>query len=454
MARGLARSQGVGARGVPEGLPHDLELVEPLGQHTWRGRADGDVPVAARWLGDAAPQVTFPPVSPALVPVLGLARTESACWLLSELDDGVSLDRLLDLARLSPLQAAAVLDDVHAGLGALHDLGHWHGRVHAANVHVGAGGRVRLSDWAPAWLSATPVDGHRGHRADDLTAAARLAGALVASAARSGHRADSRQGGLYAGLLRRTEVPPPTASLPPPLLDGDERARAGAELVTVVAALQRHRHPRRTLVPVPSAVEVAQPAVGVPLVSAGPPVLRQRPRRRRPAPKVLAVVMTALLAAAVVAEVGLLGPSIRANWHRLTAAPAGTAQHQGTIVAGAAVPTLAPAASGAVTRVAVRPLTTCTPGEVCALRVLVQVWPDDARRIPVAWTIEVVNTCTGARASYPGGAARVPVGADRVDGLSHVLLPDAPAVAVVAVTDQPAEAASTPVLVPARASAC
>src|SRR5512144_2504183 len=84
MARGLARSQGVGARGVPEEVPHDLELVEPLGQRTWLGRADGDVLVAARWLGDAAPQVAFPPVSSALVPVLGLARTESAFWLLSE----------------------------------------------------------------------------------------------------------------------------------------------------------------------------------------------------------------------------------------------------------------------------------------------------------------------------------------------------------------------------------
>lgn len=470
MARGQARSSGVDAPPSPGGVPRGLVLVEPLGQKTWRALADGEIPVAARWLAAASPSPghasdaatltwpvwaddptrdLFPRLGPTLVPVLGLARTDTARWLMSELDDGVPLRRLLALARLTPLQAAAVLDEARAGLVALHDHGRWHGRVHAANVHVGPGGLVRVSDWGPAWLTATALD---GHRVADLAALSRLAGELVVSAGAPRHRPASRQAELYGDLARRAETSRLDPGQPlPVLLDADERTRAAAELATVVQALRRSRRP-----PAPAAQQppVAAPRTpAVPLVSAGPPVLR-RARRRRPSPLVVGLAVSAVLAAAVAAEVVLLGPDIRSSWHRLTDAPADTSRDPRTVVAGAAAPRLAPAASGAVTRVVARPLAACRPGAVCDLRVLVQVWPDDTTRIPVAWTVEVVDTCTGVRTSHPGGAARVPLGADRVDGLTRVLLPDAPDLAVVVVTHQPAEAASAPLLVPAGAGSC
>ena len=500
MARVVARRQGLQVTSSPGADPHVLLLVEPLSGHTWRAVSNGGSLVAARWLGTAtAPpsvrtgpdaatgtwpvwagdpnRVDFALLHPALVPVLGLARTEAAHWLLSELDAGVPLRRLLALARLTPLQAAAVIDGVLAPLAALHDHEHWHGRVHANNVHVSPTGQVRVSDWGPALLAPGPLD---GHRQADLSAATRLAGELAAAARLPQHRAGSRQAQLQDEVERRANGSHLDGGNPPALLrDADERARAAAELATIVQTLRRSRRAHAPApVPAPNVPAPDDPAPNVPaqrppsepmttrevptgppgsapvpLVSAGPPVLRL-PRRRRPSPMVLAIVSLALLGAAVVTEVALLGPDIRTSWARLTDAPADDGRDPRTVAAGNDAPTLGPAAAGAVTRVAVRPMSTCVPGQVCDLRVSVQVWPDDSRRIPVAWSITVVDSCTGERTRHPGGAAKVPVGADRVDGLTHVLLPESPALAVVAVTAEPARAASAPLLVPARAGPC
>lgn len=482
MARSVARSHGLQAASSPGAGPHALTLVEPMGAHTWRAVVDGGVPVAARWLAAATQQppghadpeaatvtwpvsaddpgrVSIPDLGPQLVPVLGLARTAGAHWLLSELDDGVPLRRLLALARPTPLQASALLDAVLAALAALHDHGLWHGRVHTNNVHVSPAGLVRVGDWGPSLLAPGPLD---GHRQADLAATTRLAGELAAATRLTPRRAGSRQAQLKDAVQRcaavgLTDAENPSAGL---LSDGGERARATAELATIVQALRRSR--RTPFIPAPrepsdlAAREVPfepPPAAPVPLASAGPPVLRLVPRRRGSS-MVQAIAILAVLGAAVVAEVGLLGPDIRASWQRLTDAPADEGRDPRDVVGGADVPAPAPAAAGAVTRVAARPLRECSPGRVCDLRILVQVWPDDARRIPVAWTVAVVDTCTGARTTHPGGAAKVSIGADRVDGLTRVRLPEARALAVIAVTVEPAMAASAPVLVPARAGPC
>lgn len=491
MARGVARSQGLQVTSSPGADPHVLLLVEPLSGHTWRAVSNGGSPVAARWLATAtAPasvqsgpdaatgtwpvwagdpnRVSFAVLHPALVPVLGLARTEKAHWLLSELDAGVPLRRLLALARLTPLQAAAVIDGVLAPLAALHEQGRWHGRVHANNVHVSPTGQVRVSDWGPALLAPGPLD---GHRQADLSAATRLAGELAAAARLPQHRAGSRQAQLQDQVERRANGSHLDGGNPTALLrDADERARAAAELATIVQALRRSRraHVPEPDLPAPNVPAQRPPSepmttrempteppesAPVPLVSAGPPVLRL-PKRRRPSPRVLAIASLALLGAAVVTEVALLGPDIRTSWARLTDAPADEGRDPRTVVAGNDAPTLGPAAAGAVIRVAVRPMSTCVPGQVCDLRVSVQVWPDDSRRIPVAWSITVVDSCTGERTRHPGGAAKVPAGADRVDGLTHVVLPQSRALAIVAVTAEPARAASAPLLVPARAGPC
>lgn len=473
-------------------------LVEPLGAHTWKGLAYDGTPVTARWLSatteqpghDQASEVSevaaetwpiwtdgasAPPApSPFLLPVLGLARTPHAIWLLSELDEGVPLRRLVAAARLTPLQAAMVLDDVHAALDALHREGHWHGRVHAGNVHIGSQGQVRLGDWAPAMLVRPAV--LDGHRTSDLAALTRLAGELATAASRPQHPPGSRQAQLLEVVQRAAvRTPPPTL-----VTDPDERARAAAELATVAQALQRVSQPlpapphqkrrpeppqRRAAArgPVPAQRQTSDPrtsaerppASPTPLVSTGPPVLHPIQPRRPPRLLVAAVTLV-VLGAAVVAELVLLGPHISSNWKRLTAAPANQSKDPRQVLAGsgAGVPAPAPAAAGPVTGVAVRQLEACRPGQVCPVRVLVRVWPDNQKRMQVHWTLRVIDRCSGAETTYPGSIAGIPPGADRVDGLSWVPLPAGRSLAVVAVTEQPAKAASPPLLVPAQAGRC
>lgn len=473
-----------------------LVLLEPLGAHTWKGLAYDGTPVAARWLSATTEEpeqpsavtavaartwpvwtedATAPPTpSPFLLPLLGLARTAHAHWLLSELDDGVPLRRLVAAARLTPLQAAVVLDDVHAALQALHREGHWHGRVHAGNVHIGTQGQVRLGDWAPAMLVRPAV--LDGHRTTDLAALARLAGELAASASRPQHPAGSRAAQLLEAVQgTAVHTPPPTL-----VTDPDERARAAAELATVAQALQRvsrplpvpprqqRRHPssRRAAEhgPVPAQRQRPDPPRdaaappqrrATPLVSTPPPVLHPI-KPRRPPRMLVAAVTLVVLGAAVLAELVLLGPHISANWKRLTAAPANQSRDPRQVLAGsgAGVPTPAPAAAGPVTGVAVRQLAACRPGQVCQVRVLVRVWPDNQKRMQVHWTLRVIDRCSGAETTYPGSIAGIPPGADRVDGLSWVPLPAGRSLAVVAVTEQPAKAASPPLLIPAQAGRC
>src|SRR5439155_20815914 len=136
-------------------LPEDgarlggLALAERMGQRTWLGRTADGAPVAGRWLcrsGPAGPggadltgrAAELSAVAlPALVPVLGSLRRDGAIWLVSELDRGVSLRRLLQVAELPPAQATVVAAELLAAVDALHAAGHVHGRLHTGNVHVG-----------------------------------------------------------------------------------------------------------------------------------------------------------------------------------------------------------------------------------------------------------------------------------------------------------------------------
>ena len=63
----------------------------------------------------------------------------------------------------------------------------------------------------------------------------------------------------------------------------------------------------------------------------------------------------------------------------------------------------------------------------------------------VTWSYRVVDRCTGATDMAPGGTVTVPAGVDRAAAVGTVALPAGQAVAVLAVTDLPAAAASPPV---------
>jgi hypothetical protein len=70
----------------------------------------------------------------------------------------------------------------------------------------------------------------------------------------------------------------------------------------------------------------------------------------------------------------------------------------------------------------------------------------------VTWSYRIVDRCTGVpvpapdgTVPVPGGTATVPAGGQRIAVVGSVALPALPAVAVLAVTDVPAVAASPPV---------
>ena len=105
----------------------------------------------------------------------------------------------------------------------------------------------------------------------------------------------------------------------------------------------------------------------------------------------------------------------------------------------------APAAAGIVTGVDLRALGRCTPGAACTMRVQVRLEPGTEPQT-VTWSIRVIDRCTGAAETVPGGSVVVPPGAEQAVVVGPVALPQT-AAAVLAVTALPAAAASPPVLV-------
>jgi serine/threonine protein kinase len=92
-------------------------------------------------------------------------------WVAFRLDDGVPLSRLLEWGRMRPACSVAVGTAVLNALAWLHQVGLWHGAVHARNVHVAGDGTVRLGDYG---LAPEP--------AGESTAALRAADVLAAGA--------------------------------------------------------------------------------------------------------------------------------------------------------------------------------------------------------------------------------------------------------------------------------
>lgn len=148
------------ADGAPEGrlVAMRTRLLDRLGESrrgvTWSGRLEDGSPVAAKRLKRA---VTPPALNDLarvanvdrshLVPVRMVVEERGEQWLVSELADGLSLRELLRRGRPSTTCAVTIAMDVLDGLAELHRAGLWHGAVHAGNVHVGADGTVRLSDY-------------------------------------------------------------------------------------------------------------------------------------------------------------------------------------------------------------------------------------------------------------------------------------------------------------------
>src|SRR5438552_16899780 len=74
---------------------------------------------------------------------------ESGLWVLSDVDDGVSLLRLLDRAKPSLAEAAVLAALVLDAVAAMHAGGHTHGELDRRAVRVGLDGAVRIAGWGP-----------------------------------------------------------------------------------------------------------------------------------------------------------------------------------------------------------------------------------------------------------------------------------------------------------------
>lgn len=170
------------------------------------------------------------------------------------------------------------------------------------------------------------------------------------------------------------------------------------------------------------------------------------PRRRRSTGRRVGAWLLSLvvLGAVVTAEVVFLGDDITKDIDLLLDAGRGEEEPADEPEPdGLPVTAPAPASAGNVVSVDLRPLAGCTPGAPCSVRLLVRLLPSPEPQV-LTWSYRVVDRCTGASTSVPGGSVPVPPQADRVALVTEVLLPPLAGVALIAVTEAPATAASVP----------
>jgi hypothetical protein len=390
---------------------------------------------------------------PDLVPVIAAGERDGAVWVASELDMGCQLRRLLTVATLTPEQAALITARVLGGLRALHQAGLWHGDLDARTVHVGNAGQVRVGEWG---LRVDAQDDET-RRHGDRQAAMRLLGRLGTSVRRHGRRqldsvaamlstleaCDGARGEEVALLARAGEA---AAAV----LQGRAGERATAELAALVAMLDRD---------LPSRTAAALEPAGAPPARRGP--FRSPAAVWAPAPRPgrwVAAGVVVLLILAVVGAVALAtrqprppvavtvphpgravsAPPIGGPRAPTTPSPVPTGQRP--------VPTLAPAAAGPITAIEIQPLEgSCQPNATCPVQVTVRLQPQPAAE-EVRWSFHVFDRCTGNTDVLPGVSVTALAGWAYVYGTSWPALPAAHPLALVAVTESPAAAASPAVL--------
>ncbi len=328
---------------------------------------------------------------------------------------GVPLSRLLALARPTAPQA------LQLGLGLLDAL-----EVAAApdlvDPVVTADGRVALP--------ADPA-GARGRPAG------RVLGELAAAARRPGADADPAAEALLDELDRSA------ADLAGEGVDAAARrlrtAAAGADSARIHAELGALAR----AVGGPAAAGTGTPQPGARGRAApGAAPRRTRSTGRRVGAWLLSLVV---LGAVVVSEVVLLGDDISTDIDLLLDAGRGGAQPEDEPQPdGLPVVPPAPPAAGPITGVDLRALAPCASGAPCTVGLLVRLVPAAEPRT-VTWSYRIVDRCTGTSSTVPGGEVAVPPRADRVAVVGIVPLPALPGLAVLAVTDAPAVAASAPV---------
>ncbi len=411
---------------------------------------------------------------PALLPAREVVAAGDEVWVCSELAAGVPLHRLLVVVALTPAQVATIVEGVCRGLEVLRLAGLSHGALHAHNVHVAPDGTIRLGDAGIVPLMAAigrsqeqPEPSPESWRLRDGAAAA----ALFRQALETGRRAgpvwrSSQALALFEAIdaLSRAGDPSGVETALESLQRTAANCLEGARATTAaeLGALVRRLEPRPAI-PRPESSAPSRPASAL----AGPtanedravaaPSPASRPRPRGPW-------YAAMIGAAVLVLAGAV--AVR-GMHGSVTKPPSQASHPPMVHASAPppvssplptstprpVPVLAPDRAGPVTAVELQPLGNCSPGVQCAVRVTVRLVPSSTR-VPLAWSFEVFDRCTGSLTELPGAQMSADPGWNYAYDTSYPTLPEGHGLAVVAVTSEPARAASAPWLVPAGEPTC
>ncbi len=356
--------------------------------------------------------------NPTLVPILGAEYRAGALWVMSELDDGLSLAELMSRSSLSPSQVISVGLDVLTGLQALQQLGLSHGNLHAGNVHVSRRGRARLGDYAlrPRFRPGSSRLGWPDPRVDLAAAGALLCGALGVAPRSEGAELNQAErsvpalvaavrvmaeggAGRFAGAALGLFEEASGSRARQPQLD-----RSREELASLVRGEQPA--PRQPAALVSNAVpEPARPRLAAPLLAPAPSTAAVRRggavRPAGPAGGRYRNVRWLFLAAALSLLVLTLG--LVAAWVFLRPSPAASAQTGSTPAASTGPQTaVAPSAAPAV----------APPGEPA------QTSPAPAPSAAVAPAPAPAETAAPPAADQPPAAAPAPVaaGADSPTG--------------------------------------
>jgi hypothetical protein len=481
-------------------------LIRQLDGATWLADSDGDLVVAraaaATALDPASPNrsialATLPSLTALrasqLVGVIDVAdQKDGSAWLLSEYIDGVSLRRLLRIATLTPIQAAYIAVQVLEGLTRLHSAEVGHGRLNAANVLLGSDGEPRLTNWALTSLARTRMVDEV--RAADLESVRVLVGELARNANRPviwKHGRDEAvltclehcgNGGSTAGIPAMTEEL--RCALQTAVRDDTGMVVTHSELAALVTTLSQRVAPSGQAsgghVRLSTSAETEGPRTSwrepIRIPAALPARRLSRANWHQPHhrlwPGLLATLVTLVVLAAAGYVLGRkpIGSLADRVLHRNTAASkthgqvsthptsGQTATRSPSAVATSRsgtprpVAALAPLTAGVIAGVDLRPLAACTAKSSCPLRVTVRFAPAYSGE-QVVWRIAVFNRCTGSTSVVAHGQVAGAPGSYVFDSTTATL-PTARSMAVIAVTDTPARAASPPLLVPPGGGRC
>jgi hypothetical protein len=359
----------------------------------------------------------------------------------------VPLHRLLDRAKPSLAEAAALAAVVLEALGTMHEAGCAHGDLDSRSVQVGLGGDVRLGGGKPQRPGTARSDAEQ--RRSDIRAAAGIITEILKSAGRPARPLTDRETRLLARLESATDARS---------LSRRGLLRAARGLEQVVGPADRRRAARQGIVELIRALSTADAPIttdahrsaagggkaGSAGVAAPPPRSLPPPRRRPPvSPRVwkgIAIAAGVLLILG--AEIHFFGDDVKRNVDKILATDAGAAPTEAKQPE--PIPNLGPPAAGPVTLLEIRPLAGCRPGAVCETVAQITVTPQDTP-LDVAWGFELVDRCGPLREARPGGVFSIPARADRAVQTVSVPVPAGRALALIPVTSSPVKVAGTPI---------